>query len=199
MNEKKSELKILLKLYTVFFKLGLFCFGGGYAAVPLIEREVVEDKEWLEKEKIVDVFAVAQSLPGAIALNSAAFVGYSVKGIPGAIAALGGNLTPSVLIMILLSMLFAKFDESVYVLKAFSGIRPVIVGLILYATYKIGKTSIENIYCIIIAAIAFVLAIIFNVSVVLIILGGIIAGILLSLLNISLNSKNSQSNKDKED
>ncbi|MCG8500515.1 MAG: chromate transporter [Firmicutes bacterium] len=181
MSEKKSKLAIIFELYTTFFKLGLFCFGGGYAAVPLFEREIVEEKKWIGKEKIIDIFAVAQSLPGAIALNSAAFVGYSVAGLPGAIAALLGNLTPSTIIMLILSMLFSQFNENLYVQKAFNGIRPIIVGLITYAAFKIGKTAIKDIYCALIAIIAFVLAVVFHVSVIFIILGGIAAGILLTL------------------
>lgn len=101
------DLKLLLEVFIVFFKLGCFSFGGGYAAIPLIEKEVVQNKKWLEQEKIIDIFAVSQALPGAIALNSSAFVGYSIAGIPGAIAALLGNLVPSVFIVFLLiSLLF---------------------------------------------------------------------------------------------
>lgn len=121
--------------------------------IPLIEREVVEKKRWVEKEKIVDIFAVAESLPGATALNTSAFVGYSVAGIPGAIFALLGNMTPSIIIVLTLSILFIKFSTYTAVKAAFKGIYPVIVGLIAYASYKIGKTAIKDRTGVIIAAI----------------------------------------------
>jgi chromate transporter len=157
-------------------KLGSVSFGGGYAILSLIELEVVDRKKWIDKEKIIDIFSVSQSLPGAIALNSSAFAGYSISGIPGAIAALLGNLTPSVLIMFSLSALFAQFSENIYVQKAFNGIRPVIVGLITYAAFKIGKTAIKDIYCILIALAALALALVVHIPVIYIILSGIVTG-----------------------
>ena len=129
----KDKLKLLSQIYISFLKLGSMSFGGGYAMIPLIEREAVEEKKWVEKEKLVDVFAVSESLPGAIALNSSAFVGYTVAGTPGAVAALAGNLTPSVIIVLTLSVLFARYSDNPVVSSAFSGIYPVITGLILYA------------------------------------------------------------------
>jgi len=181
---KKSNFKFLLEIYLTFLKLGSVSFGGGYAIISLMEDEVVERKKWIEKDKIIDVFSVAQSLPGAIALNASAFVGYSVAGIPGAIAALLGNLTPSVIIMVILSAIFTKFSENKYVQSAFNGIRPVIVGLITYAAYKIGKTAIKDIYSAFIALAAFVLAIVFHVDVIIISIGGIGLGLALYFIKL---------------
>lgn len=79
---KKSKLRLLAEIYFTFLKLGSVSFGGGYAMISLIEREIVNEKKWVEKEKIIDIFAVSESLPGAIALNSSAFVGFSIAGIP---------------------------------------------------------------------------------------------------------------------
>jgi chromate transporter len=173
---KNFKLKQLWEIYLTFLKLGSVSFGGGYAILSLIELEVVDRKKWIDKEKIIDIFSVSQSLPGAIALNSSAFAGYSISGIPGAIAALLGNLTPSVLIMFSLSALFAQFSENIYVQKAFNGIRPVIVGLITYAAFKIGKTAIKDIYCILIALAALALALVVHIPVIYIILSGIVTG-----------------------
>lgn len=140
----KNKIKLLGQIFVSFFKLGCFSFGGGYAMIPLIEREVVEQKKWLEKEKIVDVFAVAGALPGAIGLNASAFVGYSIAGIPGAVVGLIGNLLPSVLITLTLVSLLLKFNSNVYVQAALRGIRPAVVGLIGYAAVKLGKTSLQE-------------------------------------------------------
>ncbi len=185
--KNKIDFKFLFEIYITFLKLGSVSFGGGYAIISLMENEIVERKKWIEKDKIIDVFSVAQSLPGAIALNASAFVGYSIAGIPGAIAALLGNLTPSVVIMATLSIVFTRFSENKYVKSAFSGIRPVIVGLITYAAYKIGKTAIKDIYCVFIALLAFILAIVFHISVIGIIIGGVVVGLILYLIKWKLN------------
>ncbi len=178
-GEGMKNFRLLAEIYLTFLKLGSVSFGGGYAIISLIEHEVVHKKKWIDKEKIVDIFAVAQSLPGAIALNASAFVGYSIAGIPGAVFALFGNLTPSVLIMFSLSVLFLKYKENSHVLNAFSGIRPVVVGLIIYAAYRIGKISIKDSFSALLAAVALILVLFFNTSVITVIIGGIVSGLLL--------------------
>lgn len=122
---KLENLKLLLQIYISFLKLGFVSFGGGYSVMPLIQIEVVENRKWVEREKIVDIFAVSGSLPGAIALNSSTFVGYSVARIPGALAALLGNVTPSVFIVLILNILFTKYGAYPGVKSAFRGIYPV--------------------------------------------------------------------------
>jgi chromate transporter len=177
--KKMKNLKLLLNIYLTFLKLGSVSFGGGYAMLSLMQLEIVEKKKWVDKEKIIDIFAVGESLPGAIALNSSAFVGYAIAGVPGAICALLGNLTPSLFIMVVLSVLFKEFGENTYVMNAFKGIRPVIVGLILYAAFKIGKSAIKNWLCVIVTCLALGLSIFIHVEVMHIILAGIVTGILL--------------------
>lgn len=112
--------------------------------IPLIEREICQTKKWVEREKLYDVFAISEALPGAIALNASAFVGYTVAGVPGAIAALFGNLVPSVLIVWGLTASFVHFKDSAYVQNAFNGIRPAIIALITFAAYKIAKSGIKD-------------------------------------------------------
>jgi chromate transporter len=172
-----NKLKFLIEIYISFLKLGCVGFGGGYSMIPLIEREVVEEKKWVDKEKIVDIFAVAESLPGATALNSSAFVGYSVAGIPGAIAALLGNMTPSVIIVLTMSVVFVKYSTYPGVRAAFRGIYPVILGLIAYAAYKIGKTAIRDAIGIVIAALAFAGAVFLHLEPIPLIIAGAAAGI----------------------
>jgi chromate transporter len=182
-----KNLRLLAEIYLTFLKLGSVSFGGGYAIISLIQHEVVENKKWIDKEKIVDIFAVAQSLPGAIALNSSAFVGYYIAGIPGAVFALFGNLTPSVLIMLSLSVLFLKYKENTNVLKAFSGIRPVVVGLIIYAAYRVGKVSLKDFFSIFLAAASLIIVLFFNISVITVIITGIASGLLLFLVKRIFN------------
>lgn len=193
-----SRFKLLGQIYYTFFKLGCFSFGGGYAMIPLIEREVVEEKKWVDKEKIIDIFAVAESMPGAIALNSSGFVGYSISGIPGAIAALLGTLTPPVLIVLTLSVLFFTFSSNPIVQQAFLGVRPAIIGLISYAAYKIGKTAIKDVKCLIIMILAFCGVLFLNLHPVLMIVFGAAAGIILTSVGNVFYFNNTNMKGDKE-
>lgn len=183
-----KRLKFLAKIYITFLKLGSMSFGGGYAMLSLMEREVVEQKKWVEKEKIVDIFAVSESLPGAIALNSSAFVGFSIAGIPGAIAALLGNLTSPVVIVLALTIVFTQFRNLPAVKSAFTGIYPAIVGLVAYAAFKIGKTAIKDFIGIIIMITAFAVAtFVHNISPIPIIISGAVAGICITSLKSVLS------------
>lgn len=173
-----SNIKLLALVYFTFLKLGAISFGGGYAMVPLIEHEAVTKKKWLDKEKIIDIFAISESLPGAIGLNSSALVGYNVSGIPGALTAIFGNLTPSVIIVLTLSILFIKFSTYGIVQSAFNGIRPAIIGLITYAAYKIARTAIKDTYCIILAIAAFTAMMFIHMHPLLVIASGAVSGII---------------------
>ena len=179
-------MKLLLDIFLTFAKLGCFSFGGGYAMIPLIEREVTENKKWLEKDNIVDVFAVAGALPGAIALNSSAFVGYNIAGIPGAIAALIGNLLPSVVITFALILLFIQNSSNEIVNRAFLGIRPAVVGLIAYASFKLGKTAVIDKITLAIAVLALAAALFFPSFPIpmLIVLGAVVGMVIVPIRNI---------------
>lgn len=185
-----EKLKLLLEIYVTFFKLGAMSFGGGYAMIPLIEREVVEKKKWVDKEIIVDIFAVSESLPGAIALNSSAFVGYSICGIPGTVAALLGNFTPSMLIVLTLVALFEQISSNPVIKSALKGVYATIVGLICYAGYKIGKTALKDKLSIVIMLTALVLTTLLSIKPIPIILGGVILGAILSSVKTTRGIKN---------
>ena len=188
MNPLSEKLKLLGNLYITFLKLGSVSFGGGYAMLSLMEHEVVEQKHWVDKEKIIDIFAVSESLPGAIALNSSAFVGYSICGIPGALAALLGNLTSPVIIVLSLMLLFTQIQSYPVIQEAFRGIYPAIVGLIAYAAYKIGKTSIKDLICFIIMIAAFCASTFFNAQPILLIVIGAFLGILITKIKSCINN-----------
>ncbi|WP_281890541.1 chromate transporter [Paenibacillus sp. YYML68] len=129
-------------IFLCFLRIGPVTFGGGYAMIPLIEKEVVDKRKWLETKEVADVFAVAESIPGAIAINSATFIGYRLAGPLGAIAAMAGVLLPTFLIVLLLSVFFMEVHDHPKIEAAFQGIRAAIVALICYAGYKIGKTAV---------------------------------------------------------
>ena len=131
----------LFKLFTTFFRIGLFTFGGGYAMIPLIESDVVGRNRWVKKEEFVDLLAVAQSAPGVFAVNMAVFVGYKLRGVPGALAAAFGCVLPSVMIILLIALFFRQFRHIEVVNNVFKGIRPVVVALIAVPVFNVAKSA----------------------------------------------------------
>lgn len=131
----------LLKLFTTFFKLGLFTIGGGYVMIPLIEREVVDRYRWIEKRDFVDLLAIAQSSPGVLAVNMSIFIGYKLRGVRGSVAAAVGNVLPSVVIILLIALFFNKFREYEVVNNVFMGIRPAVVALIASPVFSVAKSA----------------------------------------------------------
>lgn len=131
----------LFKLFTTFFRIGLFTFGGGYAMIPLIQRDVVEKNGWLGKEEFVDLLAVAQSAPGVFAVNMAVFIGNKRRGRSGALAAAFGCVFPSVVIILLIALFFRQFRHIEVVNNAFMGIRPVVVALIAVPVFNLARSA----------------------------------------------------------
>lgn len=122
---------MLLTIFTSFLKIGAFTFGGGYAMIPLIEREVIDRRAWVERREFLDLLTLAQSVPGPISLNTAVFVGYRIRGLRGAAAALAGTILPSFTIILLIALFFANVRQNPVVDAAFKGMRPAVVALII--------------------------------------------------------------------
>ena len=118
------------ELFLVFFKIGAFTFGGGYAMIPLIRNEVVKKKRWLNDNEFMDMLAIAQSIPGPIALNTALFVGNKRLGFKGSLFSAAGIILPSFIIILLIAILFSQFSDNPIVERIFKGIRPAVVALI---------------------------------------------------------------------
>ena len=131
----------LLQLFWTFFKIGAFTLGGGYAMIPLVQREVVDNRRWLGEEEFLDLIALAQSAPGIIAVNTAVFVGYKVGGWPGLILSVLGATLPSFLIILLIASFFTQFRDYPAVEAVFKGIRPAVVALIAAPLYKMAKSA----------------------------------------------------------
>jgi chromate transporter len=140
----KEKLQLLVKLFWVFFKVGSFTFGGGYAMVPLIQKEVTERRNWVNETEMVDIIAIAQSLPGVIAINIAIFVGNNVAGVAGAIMAALGVILPAFAAIILILLVLTGLQGNPYVEKVFAGIRAASAALILLAAIKIGKSVLQK-------------------------------------------------------
>jgi chromate transporter len=135
---------IYLQLFLSFFKIGLFSFGGGYAAVPLIQSEMVEAKHWLEMSEYANVITIAGTMPGSIALNSATFVGQKVAGFSGAVVATIGCILPSFIIVLILSYVYMRFKNLTVIQGVLSGLRPAVVSMIASAGLSILILAIFN-------------------------------------------------------
>jgi chromate transporter len=145
-----------LELFITFCKIGLFTFGGGYAMLPMLEKEVVENKKWATQEELMDYFAVAQCTPGAIAVNTATFIGFYKKGILGGIVATLGVIFPSLIIILILAMFLNNFSNLAIVQHALVGIRIAVCVLILNAVIKLFKAGVKNIETLIVCILAFI-------------------------------------------
>jgi len=167
-------------LLTTFFKIGLFTFGGGYAMIPLIEEEIVRKKAWMTDEEILDIISVAQSLPGPIAVNMAAFIGYRLKSLRGALMASLGVILPSFLIIVIIAHLLINSNIAGKIEPIFSGLMPAIAVMILISAIRLGKKVKWSKLNLLIFAVAAVLLIALGVHPILVIGGGIITGLFLN-------------------
>lgn len=137
-------MKTLIQMFLIFARIGGFTFGGGYAMLPMLQREVVENKKWATQEELMDYYAIGQCTPGIIAVNTATFIGYKNKGVAGAIFATAGVITPSIVIVVLISIFISSFQELEIVQHAFSGIRAAVVALIASSVIKLYKKSVVD-------------------------------------------------------
>lgn len=147
----------ILKLFISFLKIGAFSFGGGYAMLPLIRKEIIDIHGWLTTKEFIDILAVVEMTPGPIAINSATFLGYKVGGILGAVAATTAVVLPSIVIILIIAHFLTKVKDSPYVSWAFTGIRPVVLGLITSASLTVAKDAIIDIKSLILMVILFYL------------------------------------------
>ena len=175
--EEKSTFRLYLELFRAFFRVGILTFGGGYAMLPILRREVVENHPWCTDEELADYYAVGQCTPGIIAVNTATFIGYKLAGIPGGIWATFSLTLPSFGIILIIAALLRNFAEYPVVINAFAGIRVAVVALVLNAVLKLMKTSVVDklTLCVFIAAL--LLAVIFSVSPVIIVLASALLGV----------------------
>ena len=168
----------IIEMFIAFFKIGAFTFGGGYAMIPLIEEEVVNNKKWLEKEEFMDVLVVSQSLPGALAVNCSIFLGYKIGGLIGVIMALLAVILPSFIIIIIIAAFFMQFRNNYYVNAAFKGITAAVPMLVLVGAISLSKgleKSTRTIVTIIVALIALTL---FDIHPIIVIIVSAIYGVI---------------------
>ena len=157
-------MKLLWDLYRAFFTIGGLTFGGGYAMLPMLEREIVNKHKWSTNEELLNYFAIGQCTPGIIAVNTATFVGYKTKGIAGGIAATLGVISPSIVIIVLIAMLLENFMDILWVQHAFAGIRVAVCALIVSSVIKLAKSNLKKWWHIALAIVGFVVVALLGLS-----------------------------------
>lgn len=187
---------LYLKLFISFFKIGAFTFGGGWAMIPLIEREVVDKQNWIKREDFVDALAIAQSLPGVLAVNISILIGNKLRGLKGCLTATLGTILPSFLIILAVAIWFVQTYDNPVVERIFKGIRPAVVALIVSPVFSTAKTARINIKTVIIPIIVALSIWLGGVSPIWFVLLGAIGGIL--YCNHVIASSKQKSNKEEK-
>lgn len=178
----ESKKRRILTLFLTFLRIGAFTFGGGYAMIPLIQRDVVEKHHWITDDDILEIIAIAESTPGPIAINSATFVGYRVAGFFGAFFATFGIVLPSFTVISVISMILREFQNIEAVRYAFFGIRAGVLALLLKALWGMYRKCPKKIISYLVIAFAFVAVAIFDVNILLVIIGCALIGLTYSLI-----------------
>ena len=135
----------LWKLYALFFKMGLFTFGGGYAMLPILKNEAVEKQKWISEEELLNYYSIGQCTPGIIAVNAASFIGYKLRGVAGLISATLGVISPSLIIIMIVAALLSRYMDNQYVQWAFGGIRISVIALIINTVIDMWKKGVKDI------------------------------------------------------
>ncbi len=173
-------MKKLLKLFVAFAKVGVMTFGGGYAMIPILEREIVDRQGWASGEELMDYYAVGQCTPGVIAVNTATFIGYSVAGVPGGIVATLGVVFPSLVIITVIAGILTNFADIPAVKSAFAAIRVCVCVLIFNAVLKLWKKAVPDKATLILFLLVFIPSVFFDISPIVFVVFCAVAGILLT-------------------
>lgn len=190
MEEKQQKNEVsLLKLFFLFFFIGSFTIGGGFAMIPFIKREMIDKKHWMEDDDFLDNLALAQSLPGPVVINISILTGYRLRGIRGSITSVIGTAAPSFAVILIIALFLWQYRDFYLVQAAFMGIRPAVTALIVYTIFLLGKRVFED-YRSLLQFVLFLSGLIFlNLHPITVIILSAITGILWPLKN---NSKKEQ-------
>ncbi len=181
-NNKNSRFKKVMLLFLAFLKIGAFTFGGGYAMIPLIQREVSEKRKWITDDDILEIVAIAESTPGPIAINAATFVGYKTAGFWGSFFSTLGVVLPSFLIIFVLSGVLEAVEGLKAVKYVFMGIRAGVLGLIVKALWTMYKKCPKSLVSYIVMAMSFVLAAVLKIDILIVIICCAVFGLISSLI-----------------
>lgn len=170
---------LLINLYLSFLKIGLFSIGGGYVMLPLIQKEIIENRGWLSLAEFIDILAISEMTPGPVAINSATFIGYRTAGFWGSVLATAGVVTPSFVFVVLTVAALKHFYENRWVQAAFTGLRPAVVALIMGTVIFVGKEGFTDITSVLIGISAFALLVFTKIHPILVIVLTALAGIII--------------------
>jgi chromate transporter len=172
----------LLALFAVFAKIGAVTFGGGYAMLPILRRELIESRRWISDEEFLDMAAVGQCTPGIIAVNMATFVGYTRAGVPGGVAATLGIVFPSAVIITVVAAFLTGFENNVYVKSAFAGVRVCVCALIINTVASMWKSAVPSRAAYVIFAAVLIPAVLFKPPLALLVVLAGVCGVVMARL-----------------
>jgi len=172
-----TDLKLLGQLYWAFLRIGGLTFGGGLTMLPMLKYELVEKKNWISEDELLDCYAIGQCTPGIIAVNTATFVGYKKSGVAGGIAATAGMVTPSLVIITLLAAFLENFMDNVWLQHALMGVRGIVCALMLNTVINLAKKSLTDLFTCVICGIVLVLCLLTDIPTILIVIASALTGI----------------------
>lgn len=174
---KKEGRESVFVLFRSFFMIGIMTFGGGYAMLPMLEREVVDKHGWATQEELLSYYAIGQCTPGVIAVNTGTFIGYKTAGVWGGIMATLGVVSPSLLIILLIASALNQVAGNAYVVSAFAGIRPVVGALIAGSVVRLFRSSVKNVWQLALCVAAFAIVALLGQSPVWVVVGAAVFGL----------------------
>ena len=177
-------MKKYLEYYLTWFRIGLFTFGGGYAMLPMIEKEIIERHHWTTEDEVMNYYAIAQCTPGVIAVNVSTFVGYFQSGVLGALFSTLGVISPSIVIISAIAGILTSFSDLAVVQHALAGIRIAVCILMSTSIIKLFKKGVVDVYTSVIFGAALLIAVMTNVPTVLLVIGAGVLGVVFSMLKV---------------
>lgn len=171
-------MKELMELYWAFFRIGGLTFGGGLTMLPMLKYELVQKRDWISEEQLLDCYAIGQCTPGIIAINTATFVGYLRKGVVGGISATLGMMSPSVMIITVIALCLENFMDNVWLQHALMGVRGVVCALMLNTVITLAKKSLVSPVTYLICGVAFLTAMFTDIPLIVIVLAAGFLGVL---------------------
>lgn len=194
-----NKIKSLGQLFWSFFKIGALTFGGGLTMLPMLERELVDKRNWVTEEELLDCYAIGQCTPGIIAVNTATFVGYKREKVAGGIIATLGMVCPSILIITVVALFLRNFMDNVWFGHAIMGIRGVVCALLVNMVINLGKKSLKSIFAWIVCAVVFVLAFFTKLPTVIIVILAAVSGIVMMLIKTKKDKSKELKGEDKNE
>lgn len=181
---------IYLDMFLTFFRIGALTFGGGYTVLPMLQKEIVENRGWATEEEVLDYYAVGQCLPGMIAVNTAIMIGYNVRRRAGALVSAIGLVLPSLIIILIVASVLSNFAELAVVQSAFAGIRVAVCALVVNAIYKMGKSGVVDLLTVVLCLATFAASAFLGLSPVILVVAAAVLGVVIK--KVAFAGKNAE-------